>query len=37
MSRINETKKVEASMEVKALGRILRRPRPREEVSPAKG
>jgi len=35
MSRIDETKKVEASIEVKALGAILKRPPPREEVAPA--
>lgn len=35
MSQINEKKKVEASREVKALGAILRKPRPREEVGPA--
>lgn len=34
MSQNNETKKVEASREVKALGAILRRPRPREKVPP---
>ena len=31
MSQQNETKKVEASREVRALGAILRKPRPREE------
>lgn len=35
MSRVDETKKVEASREVRALGAILRKPRPREEVVPA--
>ena len=35
MSQNDETKKGRVSPEVRALGTILRRPKPREEVRPA--
>jgi len=34
MSQVDETKKVRESLEVRALGAILKRPRPRPVVPP---